>query len=90
MHEGKNGGKDIGGSSTHREVLVTVAVAPTLAGIVGGTMHDQLAAGLPSIGGPVFADFVIFSYIAHFVEVRIEPNTRRARVPRVASVAERA
>ena len=29
-----------------------------------------------------------FSYIAHFVEVRIEPTTRRIRVPRVVSVAD--
>jgi xanthine dehydrogenase YagR molybdenum-binding subunit len=51
-------------------------------------IYDRLAAGLPSIGGPVFADFVTFSYIAHFVEVRVEPNTRRVRVPRVVSVAD--
>jgi xanthine dehydrogenase YagR molybdenum-binding subunit len=51
-------------------------------------IYDRLAAGLPSIGGPVFADFVTFSYIAHFVEVRVEPNTRRIRVPRVVSVAD--
>jgi xanthine dehydrogenase YagR molybdenum-binding subunit len=51
-------------------------------------IYDRLAAGLPSIGGPVFADFVTFSYIAHFVEVRVEPNTRRVRVPRVISVAD--
>jgi xanthine dehydrogenase YagR molybdenum-binding subunit len=43
---------------------------------------------LPSIGGPVYPDFVTFSYIAHFVEVRIEPNTRRIRVPRVVSVVD--
>lgn len=28
------------------------------------------------------------SYIAHFVEVRIEPTTRRVRVPRVVSIAD--
>jgi hypothetical protein len=31
---------------------------------------------------------VTFSYIAHFVEVVIEPGTRRIRVPRVVSVAD--
>jgi xanthine dehydrogenase YagR molybdenum-binding subunit len=51
-------------------------------------IFDRLRAGLPSIGGPVFADHVTFSYIAHFVEVRIEPGTRRVRVPRVVSVAD--
>ena len=51
-------------------------------------IYDRLAAGLPAIGGPIFADYVTFSYIAHFVEVRIEPGTRRIRVPRVVSVAD--
>jgi len=40
------------------------------------------------IGGPVYGSYVTFSYIAHFVEVRIEPGTRRVRVPRVVSVAD--
>jgi xanthine dehydrogenase YagR molybdenum-binding subunit len=48
----------------------------------------RLRSGLPSIGGPVYGDYVTFSYIAHFVEVRIEPDTRRIRVPRVVSVAD--
>jgi xanthine dehydrogenase YagR molybdenum-binding subunit len=51
-------------------------------------IFGRLRAGLPSIGGPVFGSYVTFSYIAHFVEVRIEPNTRRIRVPRVVSVAD--
>jgi xanthine dehydrogenase YagR molybdenum-binding subunit len=51
-------------------------------------IYGRLAAGLPSIGGPIYPDFVTFSYIAHFVEVRIEPSTRRVRVPRVVSVAD--
>jgi xanthine dehydrogenase YagR molybdenum-binding subunit len=51
-------------------------------------IFQRLRAGLPSIGGPVYADYVTFSYIAHFVEVRVEPGTRRIRVPRVVSVAD--
>jgi xanthine dehydrogenase YagR molybdenum-binding subunit len=51
-------------------------------------IFGRLRAGLPSIGGPVYGDYVTFSYIAHFVEVRIEPDTRRIRVPRVVSVAD--
>jgi len=47
-----------------------------------------LAAGLPSIAGPNYPDFVTYSYIAHFVEVRVEPTTQRVRVPRVVSVAD--
>jgi xanthine dehydrogenase YagR molybdenum-binding subunit len=51
-------------------------------------IYDRLAAGLPCVGGPIFADFVTFSYIAHFVEVHVEPGTRRIRVPRVVSIAD--
>ncbi|ESY94348.1 xanthine dehydrogenase family protein molybdopterin-binding subunit [Mesorhizobium sp. LNHC209A00] len=51
-------------------------------------IYGRLRAGLPSIGGPVYGSFVTFSYIAHFVEVHIEPGTRRIRVPRVVSVAD--
>lgn len=53
---------------------------------------EQMAAGLqtgrPAIMGPVYPEFVSYSYIAHFVEVRIEPTTRRIRVPRVVSVVD--
>jgi xanthine dehydrogenase YagR molybdenum-binding subunit len=48
----------------------------------------QLATGQLSFVGPVYPDFVTFSYIAHFVEVRVEPTTRRVRILRVASVAD--
>ena len=51
-------------------------------------IFDRLRAGLPSISGPVYGSYVTFSYIAHFVEVVIEPGTRRIRVPRVVSVAD--
>ena len=51
-------------------------------------IFGRLCAGLPSMGGPVYGNYVTFSYIAHFVEVRIEPGTRRIRVPRVVSVAD--
>ena len=51
-------------------------------------IFDRLNAGLVSVGGPIYPDFVTYSYIAHFVEVRIEPTTRRVRVPRVVSVAD--
>jgi len=51
-------------------------------------IFGRLRSGLPSIGGPVYGNYVTFSYIAHFVEVLIEPGTRRIRVPRVVSVAD--
>jgi xanthine dehydrogenase YagR molybdenum-binding subunit len=49
---------------------------------------EQVKGGGLAIGGPVFGDFVTFSWVAHFVEVRVEPTTRRIRVPRVVSVAD--
>jgi xanthine dehydrogenase YagR molybdenum-binding subunit len=51
-------------------------------------VFDRLNQGLLALGGPEYPEFVSFSYIAHFVEVRVEPNTRRVRVPRVVSVAD--
>src|SRR5262249_6748413 len=47
-----------------------------------------LRSGLPAIAGPVHGDHVTFSYIAHFIDVRVEPSTRRIGVPRVVSIAD--
>jgi xanthine dehydrogenase YagR molybdenum-binding subunit len=52
------------------------------------TNFDRLEGGQLAFSGPEYPEFVTFSYIAHFVEVRIEPHTRRVRVPRVVSVAD--
>jgi xanthine dehydrogenase YagR molybdenum-binding subunit len=49
---------------------------------------ERLGAGLLAYGGPVYPEFVTFSWVAHFVEVRVEPTTRRIRVPRVVSVVD--
>ncbi|WP_407530756.1 xanthine dehydrogenase family protein molybdopterin-binding subunit [Methylobacterium oryzisoli] len=51
-------------------------------------VFERLEAGLVAAAGPEYPDFVSLSYIAHFVEVRVEPTTRRVRVPRVVSVAD--
>jgi xanthine dehydrogenase YagR molybdenum-binding subunit len=51
-------------------------------------VFGRLTGGLPAAAGPVYPEFVGFSFIAHFVEVRIEPTTKRIRVPRVVSVAD--
>ena len=51
-------------------------------------VFDRLDRGLLALGGPEYPEFVSFSYIAHFIEVRVEPNTRRIRVPRVVSVVD--
>ncbi|WP_294338855.1 xanthine dehydrogenase family protein molybdopterin-binding subunit [uncultured Sphingomonas sp.] len=53
--------------------------------------EKQVAAlrqGGMAVSGPAYPDFTSFSYIAHFVEVHVEPHTRRIRVPRVVSVAD--
>ena len=51
-------------------------------------IFEALLTGHPAPAGPLYPEFATFSYIAHFVEVRIEPTTRRVRVPRVVSVAD--
>ncbi|WP_431922443.1 xanthine dehydrogenase family protein molybdopterin-binding subunit [Amycolatopsis tucumanensis] len=51
-------------------------------------MLERSRAGLVAIAGPEFGEFSSFSWIAHFVEVRVEAGTRRIRVPRVVSVAD--
>jgi xanthine dehydrogenase YagR molybdenum-binding subunit len=64
------------------------AEATTLA--PGQTRKDleQLEGGRLAIGGPVYPEFVSFSWVAHFVEVSVEPTTRRIRVQRVVSVVD--
>ncbi|MFB9037919.1 xanthine dehydrogenase family protein molybdopterin-binding subunit [Xanthomonas arboricola] len=49
---------------------------------------DQLRQSGFAISGPEYPTFTSFSYIAHFVEVHVEPRTRRVRVRRVVSVAD--
>ncbi|MGC6857159.1 xanthine dehydrogenase family protein molybdopterin-binding subunit [Pseudomonas aeruginosa] len=51
-------------------------------------VFDRLQRGLPAAAGPEYKPFVSFSYIAHFVEVRVEPTTRRIRAPRIVSVVD--
>jgi xanthine dehydrogenase YagR molybdenum-binding subunit len=48
--------------------------------------HARL--GMVSLVGPEYPDFVSFSFVAHFVEVRIAPRIRRARVSRIVSVID--
>ncbi|EPX62335.1 Periplasmic aromatic aldehyde oxidoreductase, molybdenum binding subunit YagR [Cystobacter fuscus DSM 2262] len=49
---------------------------------------DALRQGGFGPWGPQYPSFTAFSYIAHFVEVHVEPRTRRVRVPRVVSVVD--
>src|SRR3984957_6892096 len=48
----------------------------------------QAALGKVAFFGPEFPTHVSFSYIAHFVEVRVDPLVPRARVTRMLSVAD--
>ncbi|MGF1622681.1 MAG: xanthine dehydrogenase family protein molybdopterin-binding subunit [Rhodomicrobiaceae bacterium] len=38
--------------------------------------------------GPEYPEFISMSWIAHFVEVRVEPTARRIRMPRCVSIAD--
>lgn len=49
---------------------------------------DELRQGGFAVAGPAYRDFTTMSYIAHFVEVRVEPRTRRIHVPRFVSIAD--
>src|SRR5690606_28041959 len=47
---------------------------------------EAIDAGHVAPSGPVYPAFITYSYAGHFVQVRVEPTTRRIRVPRVVSV----
>ena len=49
---------------------------------------DRMRQGMVTSIGPAYPSATAFSWVAHFVEVRVEPTTRRVRVPRVVSVAD--
>jgi len=51
---------------------------------------DRMRGGGGAIAGlhGIYPDFTAVGYIAHFMEVHIEPHTRRIRVPRVVTVVD--
>lgn len=49
---------------------------------------DRVRAGGMAPAGPVYPGFTAYSFAAHFVEVRVEPSTRRVRVGRAVSVVD--
>ncbi|WP_410813513.1 xanthine dehydrogenase family protein molybdopterin-binding subunit [Micromonospora sp. 067-2] len=59
---------------------------------LGPGQNDEAVAnvrrGALAIAGPDYPGFVTFSYVAHFIEVRVEPITRRVRVTRTVSIAD--
>lgn len=51
-------------------------------------LFERARAGRVAVAGPVYDGFVAFSFVAHFVEVRVERGAHRIRVPRVLSVVD--
>jgi xanthine dehydrogenase YagR molybdenum-binding subunit len=49
---------------------------------------SRAQAGLSAPQGPVYPDFVAFTFAAHFAEVHINPRTRQIRVARMVSVID--
>lgn len=49
---------------------------------------DGFRHGARSGAGPEYPGFTSMSYIAQFVEIHIEPGTRRIRMPRAVSIAD--
>jgi xanthine dehydrogenase YagR molybdenum-binding subunit len=49
---------------------------------------DHARNGVVAIAGPEYPDFVSFSYIAHFAEVRVDARIRRATASRMVSVVD--
>jgi xanthine dehydrogenase YagR molybdenum-binding subunit len=72
-----------------RRPYIEVEVSMTAPG-QGAEHLGRLRSGTGAVagGGGRYPGFTALSYSAHFVEVRIEPHTRRIRVPRVVSVAD--
>jgi xanthine dehydrogenase YagR molybdenum-binding subunit len=49
---------------------------------------ERASHGAMAFAGPVFPDFVAYSFSAHFVEVAVHPETYQIRVPRAVSVVD--
>jgi xanthine dehydrogenase YagR molybdenum-binding subunit len=49
---------------------------------------DRAQQGLVAIAGPEYPDFVCFQFVAHFIEVTIDPRTYQVRVSRAVSVVD--
>lgn len=73
--------------ATVRRPFLQVEVSALGPGQDAGAL-DRLRAGGRATAGPEYPKFTSLSYIAHFVEVRVEPSTRRVRVPRVVSIVD--
>jgi xanthine dehydrogenase YagR molybdenum-binding subunit len=85
-------GRSIAGDA-HRKLMtvrrpyIEVEITQLAPGQEAGAL-DGLRQGGFAVAGPAYPAFTTMSYIAHFVEVRVEPRTRRIRVPRFVSIAD--
>jgi xanthine dehydrogenase YagR molybdenum-binding subunit len=73
--------------ATVRRPFLQVEVSQLGPGQEGAALNTLRSGGF-AVEGPDYPSFTTMSYIAHFVEVRIEPRTRRIRVPRIVSIAD--
>ena len=49
---------------------------------------EKMRKGGIVVAGPEYPEATAMSYIAHFVEIHVEPGTRRIRMPRSVSIAD--
>ncbi|MGK6315758.1 xanthine dehydrogenase family protein molybdopterin-binding subunit [Neorhizobium sp. DT-125] len=73
--------------ATVRRPFLEVEVSHLAPGQEPSALDDLRQAGFAA-AGPAYPAFTTMSYFAHFAEVRVEPRTRRIRVPRVVSIAD--
>jgi xanthine dehydrogenase YagR molybdenum-binding subunit len=73
--------------ATVRRTFLEVEISQLAPGQDASALDDLRQAGFTP-AGPTFPTFTTMSYVAHFAEVRVEPRTRRIRVPRVVSIAD--
>ncbi|HUC16140.1 MAG TPA: xanthine dehydrogenase family protein molybdopterin-binding subunit [Acetobacteraceae bacterium] len=86
------GGKQLGGNlhiqlARLKRPYIEVSASEMAPGQNPGALEIMRRGGL-AVAGPEFPQATAMSYIAHFVELHIEPRTRRIRMPRLVSIAD--
>jgi xanthine dehydrogenase YagR molybdenum-binding subunit len=73
--------------ATVKRPFLEVEISQLAPGQEPSALDDLRQAGFVP-AGPAYPAFTTMSYFAHFAEVRVEPRTRRIRVPRIVSMAD--
>ncbi|MCO6404515.1 molybdopterin-dependent oxidoreductase [Aurantimonas endophytica] len=73
--------------ATLRRPFLQVEVSQLAPGQTVDALESLRQGGFAAIG-PEYPGFTSHSYSAHFVEVHVEPRTRRLRIPRVVTIAD--